>query len=498
MSESHSYGRILRSTSLMGLASVLNYVVGLVRVKLVALLLGPGGIGLVSLYTSTTALVSTVAALGLSNSAVRVLAQAHEANDSERFTETVKILRRACWVLGSAGWILTAALSPWLSDLVFASRTHVGALALLGGTVLFSILATGHTAILQGVQRIADVARLNIVTMLVNSVLTVYIYLVLGEEGIVPALLLTAATNVLVAWHFSSRVSVGDGVPSWSTVLQGVRALASLGVAFMWSAILLAALDVFVRGFVARELGMEAAGYYQAAWTLSGLFAGFILTSMSSDFYPRLSAHIHDHPTAVRIINHQTEIGILLAIPGLMATLAFSPVLIALFYSAEFQPGSALLPWFVLGILGRVIAWPLGFVQLALGASKLFVATETLFVTLQAFLVIALVQSHGLVGVALAFSATYAIYLLAMLMLARHLVGFGWSPASLKLIGWATISVLVGFSVRTQTSGVHSLILGTTLTILASIFSIRGVVSRIGTEHRLSKIVRSLTPWLLK
>lgn len=482
----------------MGLASVLSYVVGLVRVKLVALLLGPSGVGVVSLYTSTTALISTVAGLGLSNSAVRALAQAHETNDAHRFGETVKILKRACWVAGLIGWLVTAILSPWLSDLVLASGEHAGAIAVLGATVLFGTLATGHTAILQGVQRIADVARLNIVAMLVNSVLTVSIYLLLGEAGIVPALLSTAAINALIAWYFSSRVVVSDTELSWSTVLKGVQSLAGLGIAFMWSAVLVAALDVFVRGMVARELGIEAAGYYQAAWTLSGLFAGFILSSMSSDFYPRLSAHIHDHPTAVRIVNHQTEIGILLAIPGLMATLAFSPTLVVLFYSSEFQPGSALLPWFVLGVLGRVIAWPLGFVQLALGASKLFVTTETLFVALQVVLVTVLIDSHGLVGVALAFAATYAIYLLAMLVLTRHLVGFRWSSASLKLVGWATVAVLLGFAVRTQLVGIQSLFLGATLTLLATAFSIRGVVARVGTEHRVSKLVRSLAPWLLK
>ena len=47
--EGKSYRDILRSTSIMGGAQGLNYLVALVRVKLIAVLLGPAGVGLVSL-----------------------------------------------------------------------------------------------------------------------------------------------------------------------------------------------------------------------------------------------------------------------------------------------------------------------------------------------------------------------------------------------------------------------------------------------------------------
>jgi len=51
MSESSaSYRRILKSSSIIGGASFLNIVVGLVRTKILAVLLGPAGVGLVSLY----------------------------------------------------------------------------------------------------------------------------------------------------------------------------------------------------------------------------------------------------------------------------------------------------------------------------------------------------------------------------------------------------------------------------------------------------------------
>ena len=87
-----SVGPILRSSSsssIIGGANALNYLVGLVRIKVVAVLLGPAGVGLISLYTSAMALLGTASGLGLGSSGVREVVR------------TVHMLRRLCWVIGS-------------------------------------------------------------------------------------------------------------------------------------------------------------------------------------------------------------------------------------------------------------------------------------------------------------------------------------------------------------------------------------------------------------
>ena len=49
-----SYLSILKSTSLIGSASLLNILISMVRIKFVAVLLGPTGVGLLGLYTQIT------------------------------------------------------------------------------------------------------------------------------------------------------------------------------------------------------------------------------------------------------------------------------------------------------------------------------------------------------------------------------------------------------------------------------------------------------------
>lgn len=68
---SSSYGNILKNTGLFGGVQALNILVGVVRNKLVALILGPQGMGLMSLFNSTTKLVGDSTNFGIAMSGVR-------------------------------------------------------------------------------------------------------------------------------------------------------------------------------------------------------------------------------------------------------------------------------------------------------------------------------------------------------------------------------------------------------------------------------------------
>ena len=103
-----SYKQILRSFSLIGGSQAVNLVIGMVRTKVVAILLGPSGVGLMGLYQSATSMVGTLSGLGIGQSAIREVAVAHGTGDAERIARTVTALRRACWVTGALGWLATA------------------------------------------------------------------------------------------------------------------------------------------------------------------------------------------------------------------------------------------------------------------------------------------------------------------------------------------------------------------------------------------------------
>lgn len=76
MNQVTSCRRILKSTSIIGGASVINIVIGLVRTKILAVLLGPAGIGLVSHYAGLMQTAATLVTIGLGTVGTRQIAEA--------------------------------------------------------------------------------------------------------------------------------------------------------------------------------------------------------------------------------------------------------------------------------------------------------------------------------------------------------------------------------------------------------------------------------------
>ncbi len=101
-----------------------------------------------------------------------------------------------------------------------------------------------------------------------------------------------------------------------------------LGFAFMASALMMTGVAYVVRLILSREVGLDAAGLYQSAWTLGGLYVGFVLQAMGADFYPRLTGVARDNAACNRMVNEQAQVSLLLAGPGVIATLVFAPLVI--------------------------------------------------------------------------------------------------------------------------------------------------------------------------
>lgn len=492
MTQGTTYNEILRSSSIIGGAQVVNYLVALLRVKVVAVLLGPTGVGIISLYVTATELLGTVTGMGLKSSSVRSIAQANGKDDPLAVARTTRMLRRLCWITGALGWIASAALALPLSHWMFQSTEHAWALSILGGTLLMVAISNGQLGLLQGLRRIGDIARAQMAAAVLNSAVTIGLYAWLRQDGIVPVLLANAALTLLCTWWFARRVDVLPAPMDWTQAVAEAKPLLGLGFAMMWSAVLTLALDLFIRTLVTREWGVDATGLYQAAWALSGLFAGFILGAMGADFYPRLTAIIGDRESAGRIVNEQTEIGILLALPGLLATLVFAKWVIHILYSAEFAPAADALVWMVLGVYGRVLSWPMGFIQLALGAARWFMLTEALVIAIQAALATWLVPRHGVIGAAYAFAAGEAFYTGTMVLVGHRLIGFRWSPAVLRMLLVTACLIGLAFAGERTLSEWPTLALGTVLCGLGALWSLRGLAQRLGPDHRLIALVRRI------
>ncbi|MDW8002935.1 MAG: O-antigen translocase [Deltaproteobacteria bacterium] len=428
----NSYGQILKATTLVGGSQVINILIGIVRTKFMAVLLGPSGLGLMGMYQTIIGMVGNVTGLGIGSSGVRQIAEAAGSGDGLRIARTVYVLRRVAIFLGLLGMLVTVALSYPLSLLTFGNSNHAWAIALLGITLFLGSVSGGQAALIQGMRRIKDLATMNVLGAFFGTVLSVPIIYFWKEAGIVPSIILVSFMAILPSWWYARKIKIPRLYLKFKDIITEARGLISLGLAFMASSVMTAGVLYLIRMLILRELGMESVGLYQAASTLSTIYIGIVLNAMGMDFYPRLTEVAEDDSKVNRMVNEQTEVGLLIATPGLLLTLTFAPYVIYIFYSAKFVPAYELLRWQILGIFLRVVAWPLGFVLLAKGLGRTFFWTELAWHALHVGLVWLGMRFFGFEGIGIAFFILYVTYTVGIFLVVFRISGFRWSEGVMR------------------------------------------------------------------
>lgn len=467
----NGYRQIFKSTALIGGTQVVKILIGVIRTKVLAVLLGPSGIGLEGMYQAATSLVGTLTGFGIGNSGVRQIAEAVGTEDRRTITRTVRTLRFTSLVSGLLGMVLVLVLCVPLTKATFGNETYIFGVALMSLTLLFNSVSTGQTALLQGMRRLKDLATCEVLGALFGTIAGIIFIYIWGVRGVAPYLVAVSAFTILASWWYAKKVKVEVVRMSLKEVSAEVRSLLGMGAAFMTSGLLVAGVAYVTRVLISRHLGMDAVGLYGATWTLSTVYVGIILNAMGADFYPRLTAVADDNKMVNLLVNEQTEMGVLMAIPGVLGTLTLAPWVLRVFYSPAFAPAVVIIRWQLLGIALRVVGWPMGFVQIAKGMPRLFMLTQVVFSAVQVGLLFFCLRLWGLEGIGISYLIMYVFHTLAIFGVCRSISGFSWSRRSLLVIACsivATISVLL--TVRFLPL-LEATIVGLTITSAVSVIS---------------------------
>lgn len=485
MSRKDSYSKVLKSASMVGGSQFIKILIGIAQTKVAALLLGPTGIGIIGAYQSIINLCSHISSFGINKSGVRDVSLASGSNDLYSLSRTVNVLRKMCWITGLSGLFIMAALSYPISKITFGNVNHAVGILFLSSIIFFTSITQEKLAVIQGLRRIADLVRLQIYGSLSGAAISIVFYYFWGLSAIVPSLISVSIFNLIAALWFSRNFSFVAVTLDFKQTISHARSLFSLGSAFMISGLSVTFTAYAVRTLISRDIGIDGLGMYQAAFAISGHAFSFILGSMGVDFYPRLTAVFNDHNEMSRLINEQTEIGLLLATPTIIALFGFSSFIITLLYTSDFYPAVELLRWFALGSFFKVISWPLDYVQLSLGKQYWYMSSQLFFNVLHILLIFLCVHIWGLPGAAIAFFITYALYVVAMKLLAGYLIAFTWSKETKKLILFQVVVVFSTFFGLFFICGIFSTIFMLIIFSLLSLYSLRQVLFKIGTNHRL-------------
>lgn len=475
---------LIKSMLVIGSAEVVKVALAVGRMKVLAVLLGPTGVGLLGIYNSLQRTVSQAAGLGMQSSGVREVANVRSTKVA--LSRTRRVLIGAHLVQGGLAmvgvWLARERIAVWL----LGDASHATEIGLIGIAIQLTLLLNAQTALLQGLRRIGELGRVTVFGAVGGTLVGLAAVWAYGQAGLVWFVLTQPLMGLAVALYVTRRLprptSTRLRLPQ---IWEIWKPMAQLGAAFMLGGLATAGTLLLVRGRIAQALGLDAAGQFAAAWGMTVTYVSFLLQAMGADYYPRLTEVISDRAATVRLMNDQAQLGLAIGGPVLLLLVGWAHWAITLLYSTAFAPAATLLQWQTLGNVFKLASWPLSFSIVAAARSKTFLLTQLSFNVVYLSISWLLLPRLGLLVTAVAFLFGYIVYFSTVNVLVHRIHGFRWQPLSLGLLamhaglaaGLLTLALLVPLAATLATP---LLALGT------GVVGLRIVLTKIGPTGRIA------------
>ena len=477
-----SYGNIFKTTFLFGFVQVFKAVIAIVKNKLVAILIGPEGMGLLGIFNSTIQMIQTGAGLGINQSAVRDVAEAKGSGDNERVSRIVKVTNRIVLFTGLLGCLVTLILSHYLSIWTLGGTAYTLSYCLLAIVVALNIINEGKQALLKGVRHLRALAYASMIGAVVGLVTAIPLYYFFGKDGIVPELLIASTLALLVSQYFVNKIPVEPVALTLKETFKEAQPMIRMGVALMFVTLLQTITSFAVNAFIRSQGGLTDVGYFSAgSYILHGYF-GVVITALMTDYYPRIASVNQDNNKLQDELNKQSMVSVVLCCPLIVLFIALMPLFINILYSKDFLPA---LDYLRFGIFWTVITICSNQVDMILVAkynTRVFMIISIIVRVVQLILCFVLYNYWGLLGLGISYGLLGVLHMVIMTTVVNKLYGIHFSGEFVKT-GAITLSFTIIATITcTFLEGYTRYISALILIVAASYYSYSVSKKRLGID----------------
>ena len=483
------YRQIVKATSIFGGVQVFLIIIGIIRSKVIAVLLGPLGMGIVGMLQSTLGIIAGLTNFGLASSAVKNISTAFSENDEEKTVKIVSVFRRMVWGTGLLGVLVTLFSSQILSKITFGNKDYSWAFAILSVTLLINQISSGQSVILNALRQIRLMAKSSIIGSVLGLITTIPLYYIFGIKGIVPAIILTAISTLFLNWYFSSKLFLKKVKVNFKEIQLEGKEMLRMGFMISLSGIISLIFSYLVRIFISNYGSVDDVGLYNAGFAIVNSYVGMIFTAMATDYYPKLSAIAHDREKANKSINQQAEIAILILSPIILIFIFFIKWIVIVLYSHAFLAVDSMILYAGSGMIFKALSWAIAFLFLAKGASRLYFWNEFISNIYMLGLNILGYYWSGLKGLGISFLISYMIYAIQVVWLSKRYFKFEISVMLKKIIFFNMLITLVCLLIVLTFDSMIAYSLGIPLLIVSLYYNILNLDKRLELKEMFTELI---------
>jgi len=395
-----------------GSGAVGNVLLGVISIKIMAVMLGPTGTGLFSLVRQA---VVTFASLGAGGQTALVQGVA-----SKQGTERDSYVRSIFWLfvlVASVSFVLIESFASTIAMLVFG-KSSSGYVHLVRWIALPVMLMHGYIflkGVLNGCRAIGRLALVEMAGPLITLMLVYPVSLLAGEGYVLAFVWMLSGAQLMMIASCLLILRKQGWIPTLlvdtKIVIKSTHFryfLSITGTTFL-TGIIGASVLLAVRAMIVRSGGgLAQAGLFDVAWSLSGNYVMLILASFGTYYAPTLS-QTADKAERATLIRRVIRLSTMLMIPLIVTVVVLKPLLISLLYSSEYIASLKMIRWMLIGDYLKITSWVLVIPVIVNVNMKIYFWTEVFWHTgFLALSALAILYFGNLQGIGIAFVVLYA------------------------------------------------------------------------------------------
>ena len=444
---------LVRSVGLLGTQRVVLLVLGAVRTKIAAALLGPGGVGILAQAMALRELLTALATLGARSGYLKLVAECHGRGDRDGLDRlvvtTVTLVAVVALVMAGGAALASERVSAW----AFGNPAESVLVVLVGATVVLSVpakmIARTFAATLD-YRTFLLIAVVEATSAILSMAVLASWFGVAGAVAsfaVIEGVILVFGAVLL--WR---RIARPLGLTLRPSRFDGevVRRLLRLAGALTVTSLTAAGVAVFVRAEILRQLGTEANGYYQVAWQVGQNYLGLIGAALWGYGMPKVATRIEDPEAILHLQNNFLRIVLTLLAPGVLGLLATRELWIPVLFTDAFLAAAGIVAWQLVGELVAMTRQSMNISLLPRERLRFLVVQALLYWGLWAGLSTALMPSLGAAAAAAGYFGANLLALVPTYLYHHRVLGYRLHAENRRLLAWSVPGIVVGVALTLQ------------------------------------------------
>ena len=405
---------LFKTSFWMGTTTLIKASLTYVMWKIIAVKVGPAGIALIEQFQNFIQVSRVSIPAGLNEGVVKYVSEYHD-NEIEKsdILSNVTVMHIIICVVTL---IAITLFSRDLSYLVFQTVIYQKMIILAGAGVILFVINNLGLSILNAEMELKKYVISTLANTIFNFALTCYLIMRFGLWGGLIGFALNQTivgifTTYLVIQSKFFKFKLFFSTINWSCI----KKLARYSCIPLSTALIGPLASLMLTKNIVHSLGWTDAGYWQAMMRLSSGY--LIIMSMLFGFYfiPKFSSLQSTVELKKEVIKSHYYIFPLILLGASLVFILKNPI-VTIMYSKAFLPIIPLFKYQLMGDVSRAGTWILKNILVAKAMVKTCIILEVVFTLIYIFLTLLFVHYDGLIGTAIAFAITYAIFWITMIV----------------------------------------------------------------------------------